>query len=273
MRRLTLLILLLVCVTAPALARDQQTTAYHALRTVARQLDRTALSRVISVTGMNGDPQPTEWTILLADRTVPGGIREVQVANGRIVSNGVPRGGVVGSAQSAMFPANRLNLDSNGAFSVASYTANTSHVNFDSASYTLRTNERGVPFWVVTLQDNEGRSLGRIHINATKGNIARVEGMFRGANMAQAEPQPRPPRVTRRTERIEEEEVTDDEYVDFSEDGEVVAESTTEDEDEEIGEDDNIVKAEIKRMFRRSKRGVQRVFERARQSFRDFVDS
>ncbi|HEV3408916.1 MAG TPA: hypothetical protein VG095_01375, partial [Chthoniobacterales bacterium] len=146
MRKLILL-WLLACVAAPAWARQQQTTAYHALRTVARQLDRAALNRVISVTGVNGDPQPTAWTILLADRSVAGGIREVQVANGRIVSNGAPRGGVVGSAQSAMFAANRLNLDSSGAFSVASYTANTSHVNFDSASYTLRTNERGVPFW------------------------------------------------------------------------------------------------------------------------------
>lgn len=264
-------VVLLVCLAVPAQGREQQTTAYHALRTVARQLDRAAINRVVSVTGVNGDPQPTEWTILLADRSVPGGIREVQVANGRIISNGVPRGGVVGSAQSAMFPASRLNLDSSGAFSVASYTANTSHVNFDAASYALRTNERGVPFWIVTLQDEGGRSLGRIHINATKGNIARVEGMFRGANMAQAEPQAPRPRVQQRPELEEEESATEEEYVDFDEDGEVVDESVAE-EDEEVGEDENIVKAEIKRMFRRSKRGVQRVFERARQSFGDFVD-
>ena len=270
MRRL-LLLLLLACAATPVWARDQQTTAYHALRTVARQLDRAALNRVISVSGLNGDPQPTAWTILLADRSVPGGIREVQVANGRIVSNGAPRGGVVGSAQSAMFAANRLNLDSSGAFSVASYTANTSHVNFDSASYTLRTNERDVPFWIVTLQDDSGRSLGRIHINATKGNIARVEGMFRGANMAEAEAQAPPPRVRQRS-GPEEEPATEDEYVDFGENGEVVDESVAE-EDEEVGEDDNIVKAEIKRMFRRSKEGVQRVFQRARRSFRDFLDS
>jgi len=267
---------LLLFITAASLfsAQQQQTTAYHAMRLVSQQVNRAALSSVISVTGVNGDPQPTRWTILLADRNLPGGIREIQVANGRIVGNGVPKSGVVGSAENAKFPAAKLNLDSDGAFKVASYTANTAHVNFDSASYALRTNDRGVPFWIVTLQDQSGAALGTIHINATKGNIVRVEGMFRGANMAEGNGgnvEPSGPRVTQRTERVEGEESTEeatsseDEYVDFNENGEVV--------EEENAEDENIVKRNIKRMFHRTKEGVQGVFHRARRSFQDFLDS
>ena len=276
MRRLTSLVLLSFIVSAAAAEGAQQVTAYQALRTVAEQMNRAYLNRVVSVTGAEGDPQPTRWTILLADRGVQGGIREVQVTKRGIVANRAPSGGVVGSAQNAMFAAAKLNLDSDGAFSVASYTANTSHVNFDSVAYTLRTNERGMPFWIVTLQDGGGRAVGKIHINATRGNIARVEGMFGGANMAQGTERREPPRVTQRSERTEEvdEQVegedSDDAYVEFNEEGEVVEESDVDEEAEE--NDEWVVKREIKRMFRRSKRGVEGVYRRTRQSFQEFLD-
>src|SRR5215213_8737080 len=76
-------------------------SAYEALRVVGTQFHRAALARIISVTGVDGDPQPARWTILIADRAAPGGVRELVVANGRIVSNHVPSGSVTGTASGA----------------------------------------------------------------------------------------------------------------------------------------------------------------------------
>ena len=54
---------------------QEQGTAYDALRVVGTQLDRSLVSRVISVRGANGDPQPETWTVRVADRAAAGGVR------------------------------------------------------------------------------------------------------------------------------------------------------------------------------------------------------
>ena len=268
-------ILLVLLLTASSAFAQRQLTAYDALKVVGKQVSRVALGRVVSVTGVDGDPQPTKWSILVVDRHAPEGVREFQVANGRVVADGPPSRAVVGSAQAAAIKTSQLNLDSSGAFSVASYTANSAHVNFDGVSYTLRTNERGAPVWVVTLQDQARRPLGTITINATRGNVTRVQGMFRGANMAHVEQDPAESgRVAqqdapRRNVRPRDVERTDDEPLAGEDE---YAQSGDEDGIDEGEEDENVVKAEIKRMFRRTKDEATRIFQRARRPFDDFFD-
>jgi len=245
--------LLLFFIASPVLAQEQE-TAYEALRVVGTQFNRAAMNRVISVTGVDGDPQPTKWKILIADRNAPGGVRELQVANGRIVANRAPSRTIVGSTEGATISTSRLNLDSSGAFSVASHTADKSHTNFSLVSYTLRTNDRGQPVWIVTLQDEARRPHGTIHINANKGNVTRVEGMYRGANMADVQEDRGDP-GSREESRSGNE----------SDDGDIYEV----DEDEE-GE--NALKRGIKQMFRRTKRDAENMFERVRRPFEDFFN-
>ncbi len=111
------------------------------------------------------------------------------MADGRIVSNR-RRARWSGTTKGATIKTSQLNLDSSGAFTVASHTADQSHTNFDRVAYTLRTNERGTPVWIVTIQDETRRPLGTIHIAANRGNVTRVEGMYRGRNMDQVEQDP-----------------------------------------------------------------------------------
>jgi hypothetical protein len=239
--------LILALIASSSFAQDQP-TAYEALRVVGTQFNRAAMRRVLSVTGVDGDPQPAAWKVLIADRNAPGGVREFEVADGRIVSNRTPTRNVVGTTAGATIDTSKLNLDSSGAFTVASYTADKSHTNFSLVSYTLRTNDRGVPVWIVTLQNEAHRPLGTIHIGANKGNVTRVEGMYRGTEMAQVEENQAAPAPGGE----------DDLGNDVS---------------EENGDgDENVVKAEIKRMFRRTKRDAQRMFERVRRSFDEFLD-
>lgn len=226
-------------VAMPAFAQENP-SAYEALRVVGTQLNRDMVSRIISVTGVDGDPQPKIWKILVADRRANSGVREITVDDNRVVSQRVPNRSVTGSTNGATINTARLNLDSTGAYSVASHTAETSHVTFSLVSYTLRTDDRGNPTWIVTLEDRSRKPLGTIHIKANDGRITRVEGMYQGRNMEQVE--------------------DDREQVD----------SRDADSDDDPG--DNIVKKRIKRLFRKTKEDARRVFVRARRSFVDFVN-
>ncbi len=239
-----------------------QSTAYDALRVVGTQVDRSLVSRVISVTGVDGDPQPERWKVLVADRAASSGVREIEVADGRVAGQRVTAD--AGSAGSGTIKTARLNLDSSGAFSVASYTAEKSHVDFASASYALRNNDRSEPVWIVTLHDANRRPIGTIHIGANRGNVTRVEGLFRGANMAQVQEDPvsRPQRRTARVDPNVRDDV-DSSAADSDESGD-------ENEDEEDDGDVNVVKKEFKRMFRRTKEDASRMFGRVRRSFDNF---
>ncbi len=244
-------VLLLVASTAQA---QQQLTAYDALKVVERQFHRTALQRVISVTGVDGDPQPTEWTVLIVDRNAAGGVRELRVAGEGIVGNRVGATGVTGSDEAGTINTAKLNLDSDGAFEVANYTADKSHTNFDSVSYSLRSNDNGTPVWIVTVNDQSRSPRGTIHISANRGNVTRVEGMYKGANMANVEQDPA--LQTESSDESPDPEITEsDAIVDEEDDG-----------------DENVVKRRIKEMFRRTKRDAQRLFLRVRRPFDEFVE-
>jgi len=224
---------------ASAARAQENPSAYEALRVVGTQLNRAMVSRVISVTGVEGDPQPRTWTILVADRQANGGTREITVEDNRIASQRIPNGSVVGSTKGNIIDTARLNLDSTGAYSVANHTAETSHVTFTFVSYTLRMDDRGNPVWIVTLEDRSRKPLGTIHIKANDGRITRVEGMYQGRNMDQIE-----------------------------EDG---AHVENRDVDADEDPDENIVKRRIKHLFRKTKEDARQMFVRVRRSFTDFV--
>jgi hypothetical protein len=162
-------------------------TAYDALRVVGTQINRDSVNHVISVTGTNGTPQPESWKILVEDPRTRGGVHELEVRDGRIESQRTPSGSVIGSAEGATIDTRRLNLDSSGAYAVASHTADKSHTLFSTVNYTLRTNERGDPVWIVTLYKESGRPVGTIYIGAARGNVTRTEGLFAGASMEDVE--------------------------------------------------------------------------------------
>ncbi len=219
----------------PALAQEEG-TAYEALRTVATQMNRNYLNHIISVTGVEGVPQPETWKILVEDSRARGGVREIEVTNGRITSERTPVRSVVGSSEGATIKTTRLNLDSSGAYAVASHTADKSNTQFEKVSYTLRTNERGDPLWIVTLHSRSSRPVGTIYIGANRGNVTRTEGMFSGATM--------------------EDVATDRDIERSSEDGGIIG----------------TAKARILGTFRRAQDEARDMFARVRRSFVDFID-
>src|SRR5437899_7321497 len=172
----------LLLLVTPALAQDNA-TAYEALRVVGRQFGRGALNHIVSITGVRGEPQPEKWKIILENPGSRSGVREVEIADGRIASDRTPGRSVTGSTGGATLDTARLNLDSSVAYALASHTADKSNTRFKTADYTLRTDERGEPIWIVTLLNKSSRPVGTIYIGATRGVVTRTEGMFAGATM------------------------------------------------------------------------------------------
>jgi len=150
--------------SASAVFAQPNPTAYDALRAVGNQ-NRDFVNRIVSVIGVDGNPQPSTWRILINDPNARSGIREIEVTDGRITSNRVSSRQVTGTLQGATINPARLNLDS------------------ALVSYNLRTNERGDATWIVTLQNQNRRPVGTIYIGANKGTVTRTEGMFAGAPM------------------------------------------------------------------------------------------
>ena len=222
----------LLLLVTPVLAQEHA-TAYDALRVVGTQLNRDFVDHVISIAGVEGDPQPETWKIMLDDPRVRGGIREVEVANGRVVSERTPVRSVTGSTEGATIDTARLNLDSSGAFAVASHTAERSNTAFATVSYTLRTDQGGEPIWIVTLVNKSSRPVGTIYVGANRGTVTRTEGMFAGASMDEVE---------------------------------------TDSEEENEGGILSTTKARVKHAFHRTQEEARGMFERVRRSFSDFIN-
>jgi hypothetical protein len=234
-------------VAAPVFAQENP-SAYEALRVIGTQLNHQAVNRVVSVNGVDGDPQPRSWKILVEDKNAPNGVREYVIEDNRIVSQRAPNRSVTGSTQGATINTSKLNLDSTGAYSVAAHTAETSHVTFSLTSYALRTDDRGNPIWIVTLADRSNRPVGTIHIRASDGRVTRVEGMYQGRNMEQVEVNP--------------------DQADTS----PAVENNEQVQDEDENSDEDLAIKDIKRMFRRTTRDATRMFQRVRRSFVDFFN-
>jgi hypothetical protein len=171
---------------ASPVSAEENATAYEALRVVGRELGRDVLPHIVSITGTKGNPQPEKWQIVVED-SQGRGVRELEIADGRIDSDNEAERDAAGLTEGATLDVSQLNLDSSGAYALASHTADASHASFATADYTLRTDDRGEPTWIVTLRTRSSRPVGTIYIGATGGTVRRTEGMFAGATMEDVE--------------------------------------------------------------------------------------
>src|SRR5262249_292924 len=211
---------------------EENPTAYEALRVVGRELGRDALHQIVTITGTRGNPQPEKSRIVVEDPQGRG-VRELQIADGKIDSDEEADRDLAGSAEGATIDVSRLNLDSSGAYAVASHTAEASHTSFATADYTLRHDDRGEPMRFVTLRNRSSHPVGTIYIGGTRGIVRRTEGMFAGATMEDVE----------------------NDY----------------DSDEESGSFRG-VKRRIKDTFHRTQEEARDMFERVKRSFTDFIN-
>jgi len=185
-----------------------QDTAYQALRALSAERDQAVLKQVIEVKGRNGSPQPQVWTIVLDDPQARGGVREIEVARGRIVSEKTPVKAYSGVAAKMDFQ--KLNLDSQGAFTVAEEEARRERISFDSVDYILRREDTAnAPIWVLQLTDTTQRGVGTVTIAADTGTVLARD--FRGGRGG-ADREDRPDRERAERQRDERRRGDEDRY-------------------------------------------------------------
>jgi len=142
--------------------------AYTALRVMGKGRGEDTLKHIVELRGKNGMPQPPVWKIVLDDPRARGGIRELEVQNGKVIGERTP---LEHDAVSPMV-LTQLNLDSEGAFTVANQEAQKLNLSFDHVDYVLQSGSgNGTPVWKLDLSDSKGGHVGAIVIAADTGNI------------------------------------------------------------------------------------------------------
>lgn len=191
---------------APLMCALGAETAYHALRVVGTARGQDTLNHVISVQGRSGAPQPGRWKVTLEDATARGGVRELDIANGKIVAEHTPVGALGGNSVGPAMDFHKLNLDSEGAFTIVQKEAQKARVSFDSVDYALHAGT-AAPVWAVTLRDVSGRNVGSMRIAADTGAVVRSDLFGRrppgepdsGGPIVRQQAPPPPPQQRRRT--------------------------------------------------------------------------
>lgn len=161
--------LALLLAASSALAAEQAATAYTALRVVGKKSGSDSLNRVVEMRGRNGAPQPAVWKITLSDPASRGGIREVEVQRGKVISERSP---VARGAVGEKMDFSRLNLDSEGVFTIVEQETKKTGQSFDRLDYSLRSGSGGgAPVWTVELFDGRRGKVGSMQIAADSGAV------------------------------------------------------------------------------------------------------
>jgi hypothetical protein len=153
-------------------------TAYEALRVVGKARGDAVLDRVIEVRGTKGAPLPRTWKIAVLDDKAPNGIREFDVQGTAISGERTPQ--TVGGGE----PMNmsQLNLDSDGAHTVAEREAKKAGFAYDHVNYLLRGAAKGGnPVWEVRLVDEQNSNTAVLTMGAETGKLLTADGLNKGS--------------------------------------------------------------------------------------------
>jgi hypothetical protein len=170
----------------------EENTAYNALRFVGNLRGEQTLNQVLSVSGESGNPQPDRWKITLDDPAARGGVRELEVVSSQIGSERTPVGSDVAGGKTINL--NQLNLDSDGAYQVASEEAKKNGASFDRVNYRLSVDrDTGKPTWIVRLVDSQQQEVGVVKVAADNGTLISSANWVNGGSgelVSRNSPQP-----------------------------------------------------------------------------------
>jgi hypothetical protein len=160
-------------------------TAYQALHLIGGNHED-ILNHVIQAEGTDGEPQPAVWRVLIDDPSARGGVREMEMSKGHVISEHTPVRAYAGTGANAIMDFKKLNLDSGGAFTIANQEATKHNVAFNSVDYVLRSDEQtSTPVWILKLIDVKHVLVGTLTIAADTGTVLHTEGF--GAPVVQGD--------------------------------------------------------------------------------------
>jgi hypothetical protein len=153
-----------------ALTGHAQVTAYAALRTVGSSRGEKVLKQVLAISGEGSGAQPNRWKVWIDDPAARGGVRELEVSGDQITSERTPVKSEWAGGKDMDLA--HLNLDSDGAYQVATQEARTKGIEFSKVQFQLAADrDTGKPGWTVQMADAKDQRVGAIKVNADSGTI------------------------------------------------------------------------------------------------------
>lgn len=147
-------------------------TAFNAVQVLKAERGTETARAVCEIRGERGSPDPEKWTLLLNDLKSRSGVREIVIAQKKIVSDRTPMVEYGGVGSLPILNTESLKLDSNDAFYIANKEAVNLGVGFHWLDYKLTRGDKGA-IWRVYLTDYLGNPVGNILISADTGAILR----------------------------------------------------------------------------------------------------
>ncbi|MGA7129636.1 MAG: hypothetical protein WBZ19_25205 [Chthoniobacterales bacterium] len=145
-----------------------QVTAYAALRTVGSSRGEKVLRQVLAISGEGLNAQPSRWRVWIDDPAARGGVRELEVSGDQITSERTPVKSEWAGGKDMDLA--RLNLDSDGAYQVATQEAKAKGIEFSKVQFQLTADrDSGKPGWAVQMTDAKDQRVGAMKINADSG--------------------------------------------------------------------------------------------------------
>jgi hypothetical protein len=149
-------------------------TAYDALNVIGKERNKAVLDRVIEVRGSKGAPTPKTWKVIVNDPEARGSIREFSVQGPKIAGERTPAEGSGGQTMNM----GQLNLDSDGAHTVAERAAKKAGFAYDHVEYALRAGTSGgAPVWELRLVDERKGGVATVTVAADSGKLLTSEGL------------------------------------------------------------------------------------------------
>ena len=147
-------------------------TADKAVSVLQTQYGKAYGSRLVAITGVDGQHQPKDWHLFAFDLKAPNLISHFVVRGGKIV-HAVKLDPERSKTWAApVLSWNAVKISSEGAFKLADTSARAAMVGFDSLDYRLM-NDRtsGLPVYQLELKDAGKRVVGNLKIDAINGRL------------------------------------------------------------------------------------------------------
>lgn len=158
--RIISILLTAASIFASAASATAQTAA-SALSIIEKEKGSALIGNLIEIKGQRGEPQPPAWIFRFNDPAARGGLREIVVQGGQILSERTPVRSFGATGDLPTIPIKSLNLDTRAIFNIANQSAIRQGVGFHWLDYSLRPDVQSLqPVWVLTLVDVFGARVG-----------------------------------------------------------------------------------------------------------------
>jgi hypothetical protein len=191
------LLLCALCFLAGEVLGSTGATAAQAVEVIRREKGATQLERLVEMRGEMGEPLPKGWKFVFNDPAARGGVREIVVQDGQILSERTPIRGFGGTGDLPTVSLSRVNLDTNQLFRTVNQAAARQGIGFHWLDYTLRQDtQKGQAVWAVRLTDYLGAKVGDLTLAADNlgvvHNLQREPRDFVDQATVAPRPTPRP---------------------------------------------------------------------------------